>query len=208
RQIPARSAAGAAPCTGRRTRTPGLAAAATVPHQTLATPCRPLHGSHAASARRIALRCRYLLPIFRFAIKMKPSMLAKLDQLTERLAELNLLLIQENATSDMDNYRKMTREHAELGPLVALYQDYRQAGNDIEAAQAMLSDPDMKEFAQEEISAASARIEQLGHALLPILLPKDPHHDRNNFLEIRAGTGGNETALFASDLLRMDTRFA
>ncbi|HEY6773754.1 MAG TPA: peptide chain release factor 1 [Oxalicibacterium sp.] len=139
---------------------------------------------------------------------MKPSMLAKLDQLTERLAELNLLLIQENATSDMDNYRKMTREHAELGPLVALYQDYKQAGNDIEAAQGMLSDPDMKEFAQEEISNAKARIEQFEHDLQMMLLPKDPNDERNIFLEIRAGTGGDESALFAADLLRMYTRFA
>ncbi|GGI55346.1 peptide chain release factor 1 [Oxalicibacterium solurbis] len=135
-------------------------------------------------------------------------MLAKLDQLTERLAELNLLLIQENATSDMDNYRKMTREHAELGPLVALYQDYQQAGNDIEAAQGMLSDPDMKEFAQEEISNAKARIEQFEHDLQMMLLPKDPNDERNIFLEIRAGTGGDESALFAADLLRMYTRFA
>jgi peptide chain release factor 1 len=83
---------------------------------------------------------------------MKPSMLAKLDQLTERLAELNLLLTQENATSNMDNYRKLTREHAELGPLVALYQHFTQAGSDILSAQEMLSDPEMKEFAQEEIA--------------------------------------------------------
>lgn len=135
-------------------------------------------------------------------------MLAKLDQLTDRLAELNLLLTQENATSNMDNYRKMTREHAELGPLVALYHDYRQAGSDIDAAQAMLADPDMKEFAQEEITAAKERIEQLDHDLQMMLLPKDPNDERNIFLEIRAGTGGDESALFAADLLRMYTRFA
>ena len=135
-------------------------------------------------------------------------MLAKLDQLTERLAELNLLLTQENATSNMDNYRKLTREHAELGPLVALYQDYTQAGNDMLSAQEMMSDPEMKEFAQEEIFAAKARIEQLEIDLQKMLLPKDPNDERNIFLEIRAGTGGDESALFAADLLRMYTRFA
>ena len=80
---------------------------------------------------------------------MKPSMLAKLDQLANRLVELDQLLMAEDATSNMDNYRKMTREHAELGPLVALYHDFQQANGDIAAAQEMLADPDMKEFAQE-----------------------------------------------------------
>ena len=139
---------------------------------------------------------------------MKPSMLAKLDQLTERLAELDALLMQENATADINRYRKMTREHADLGPLVALYRDYRQAETDITAAQDMLSDPDMKEFAQDEISAAQQRMEQLELDLQKMLLPKDPNDERNIFLEIRAGTGGDESALFAGDLLRMYTRFA
>ncbi len=135
-------------------------------------------------------------------------MLAKLDQLAERLEELNNLLMQEDATSDMDNYRKMTREHAELGPLVALYLTYSQASNDIVTAQELLSDPDMKEFAQEEINGAKARMEALEADLQKMLLPKDPNDERNIFLEIRAGTGGDESALFAGDLLRMYTRFA
>ncbi|AKZ61776.1 peptide chain release factor 1 [Herbaspirillum hiltneri N3] len=139
---------------------------------------------------------------------MKPSMLTKLDQLAERLEELNNLLMQQEATSDMDNYRKMTREHAELGPLVALYQAYSQASNDIATAQELLSDPDMKEFAQEEINSAKARMEALEADLQKMLLPKDPNDERNIFLEIRAGTGGDESALFAGDLLRMYTRFA
>jgi len=135
-------------------------------------------------------------------------MLAKLDQLSERLEELNSLLIQEGATNDMDQYRKLTREHAELGPLVALYQDYKQAGEDIETAQEMLADPDMKGLAQEEIASAKARIEQLEADLQKMLLPKDPNDERNIYLEIRAGTGGDEAALFAGDLLRMYTRYA
>src|SRR5450830_889487 len=139
---------------------------------------------------------------------MKPSMLAKLDQLAERLEELNNLLMQEDATSDMDNYRKMTREHAELGPLVVLYHTYTQAANDIMTAQELLSDPDMKEFAQDEINGAKARMEVLEGDLQKMLLPKDPNDERNIFLEIRAGTGGDESALFAGDLLRMYTRFA
>ena len=135
-------------------------------------------------------------------------MLAKLNQLTERLEELNALLAQEGVTSDMDQFRKLSREHAELGPLVALYKDYMQAGADIETAQEMLADPDMKELAQEEIAAGRARIEQLETELQKMLLPKDPNDERNIFLEIRAGTGGDEAALFAGDLLRMYTRYA
>jgi peptide chain release factor 1 len=139
---------------------------------------------------------------------MKPSMLAKLDQLTERLEELNNLLMQEGVTSDMEQYRKLTREHAELGPLVTLYQEYAKAGDDIRSAQEMLSDSDMKELAQEEITAAKMRIEQLEADLQKMLLPKDPNDERNIYLEIRAGTGGDEAALFAGDLLRMYTRYA
>ncbi|WP_394779952.1 peptide chain release factor 1 [Undibacterium sp.] len=139
---------------------------------------------------------------------MKPSMLSKLDQLAERLVEVNQLLNQEGSTNDMDTYRKLNREHAELGPLVELYQNYQQAQTDIDAAQEMMADPDMKEFAQEEISAAKATMETLESDLQKMLLPKDPNDERNILLEVRAGTGGDEAALFAGDLLRMYTRFA
>ncbi|WP_374583444.1 peptide chain release factor 1 [Pseudoduganella sp.] len=139
---------------------------------------------------------------------MKPSMLAKLDQLANRLVELDELLMSEGATSNMDSYRKMTREHSELQPLVALYKDYQQVLGDIDDAQAMLSDPDMKEFAQEEIEAGKARLGGLELDLQKMLLPKDENDERNIFLEIRAGTGGDESALFAGDLLRMYTRYA
>jgi peptide chain release factor 1 len=139
---------------------------------------------------------------------MKPSMLAKLDQLANRLVELDELLMSEGATSNMDAYRKMNREHAEIGPLVALYKDYQRAQNDIGEAQAMLGDPEMKEFAQEEIEAAKGRVAELELELQKMLLPKDENDERNIFLEIRAGTGGDESALFAGDLLRMYTRFA
>jgi len=135
-------------------------------------------------------------------------MLAKLDQLTHRLEELNSLLMQPDVTASMDNYRKLTREHAELEPLVALYGSYTRAATDLQAAQEMLADPEMKEFAQDEIEATHERMAQLGLDLQKMLLPKDPNDERNIFLEIRAGTGGDESALFAGDLLRMYTRFA
>lgn len=139
---------------------------------------------------------------------MKPSMLAKLDQLAERLVEVSQLLNQEGVTNEMDNYRKLTREHAELEPLVELYHHYQQAQKDIDSAQEMLADPEMKEFAQEEIGAARQRMEELNTELQKMLLPKDPNDERNILLEVRAGTGGDEAALFAGDLLRMYTRYA
>ena len=139
---------------------------------------------------------------------MKPSMLAKLDQLANRLVELDELLMHQEATSNMDNYRKMTREHAEIGPLVALYKDFQRAQADIAEAQEMLQDPDMKDFAQEEIEAGKGRVAGLELDLQKMLLPKDVNDERNIFLEIRAGTGGDESALFAGDLLRMYSRFA
>ena len=139
---------------------------------------------------------------------MKPSMLFKLDQLANRLVELDELLMSEGATANMDSYRKMSRERAELAPLVDVYRQYQGALEDTAAAQELLSDPDMKEFAQEEIEAAKERMAGLELELQKMLLPKDANDERNIFLEIRAGTGGDESALFAGDLLRMYTRFA
>lgn len=139
---------------------------------------------------------------------MKPSMLAKLEQLANRLTEIDELLMQPEVASDQDNYRKLTKEHAELGPVVALYNEYMQVCEDVDAAKEMLADPEMKDFAQEEISAAEGKMTAIEDDLQLMLLPKDPNDDKNIFLEIRAGTGGDESALFAADLLRMYTRFA
>jgi peptide chain release factor 1 len=139
---------------------------------------------------------------------MKPSLLSKLDQLTQRLEEVSALMNQEGATADMEHYRKLTREHSELEPLVALHAEWTQSQADLIAAQEMMSDPEMKSFAQEEINAAQERAAALELDLQKMMLPKDPNDDRNIFLEIRAGTGGDESALFAGDLLRMYTRFA
>jgi peptide chain release factor 1 len=139
---------------------------------------------------------------------MKPSMYAKLDQLTQRLQEVSDLVSQPDVTGDMDQYRKLTREHAELEPLVALYAAYTKAETDANTAQEMLNDPDMKDFAQEEIDDAKERMGQLEIDLQTMLLPKDENDERNIFMEIRAGTGGDESALFAGALLRMYMRFA
>ncbi len=135
-------------------------------------------------------------------------MLAKLDQLANRLAELDELLTHQDIISNRDNYRKMTREHAEIGPLVTLYGAFQEASADSAGAQEMLADPELRELAQEEIELARTRMEQLEMELQKMLLPKDVNDERNIFLEIRAGTGGEESALFAADLLRMYTRFA
>ncbi|PSB91602.1 peptide chain release factor 1 [Candidatus Pandoraea novymonadis] len=139
---------------------------------------------------------------------MKASMQAKLDQITQRLVELNKLLSQTDVTDNLDNYRKLTREHAELSPIVEQYQRYRQAQQDIDFAQDMALDPEMRDFAEEESISARARIVTLQDELQRMLLPRDPNDDRNIFLEIRIGTGGDESALFASDLLRMYMRYA
>jgi peptide chain release factor 1 len=139
---------------------------------------------------------------------MKTSMQSKLGQLTTRLAELNDLLSREDITANLDQYRKLTREHAELGPVVEHYALWRQASNDALTAQELLADTSMRDFAEDEIRAARERMDKLGAELQKMLLPKDPNDDRNIFLEIRAGTGGDESALFAGDLLRMYLRFA
>jgi peptide chain release factor 1 len=139
---------------------------------------------------------------------MKPSIASKLLQLSNRLEELNQLLSDENVTSNMDNYRKLTREHAELTPVVEQFHAYQQAEADIKTAESMLADPDMKEFAEAEIQDGQNRLVLIENELQKQLLPRDPNDDRNIFLEIRAGTGGDESALFSGDLFRMYSRYA
>ncbi|MFC3532695.1 peptide chain release factor 1 [Vogesella facilis] len=139
---------------------------------------------------------------------MKPSIAAKLATLCERLEEVTHLLAAENATANMDAFRKLTREHAELTPVAEAFQAFRQCEADIDTAGELLADPEMKEFAQAEIDEARERMAALEVELQKLLLPKDPNDDKNILLEIRAGTGGDEAALFAGDLLRMYTRYA
>ena len=130
-------------------------------------------------------------------------MLAKLEHLSERLTEIDELLMQPEVVSDQENYRRLNREHAELAPVVALYKDFSQVQQDVETAREMLSDPEMKEFAQQEINEAEEKLAGIENDLQVMLLPKDPNDGKNIFLEIRAGTGGDESALFAGDLLRI-----
>ena len=139
---------------------------------------------------------------------MKPAILEKLDRLAERLAEIDGLLARPEVARDMDAYRKLTREHAEITPVVGLFHAYRQAENDYAHAADLLADPEMKELAQAEQSSAQEAMAQLDIDLQTALLPKDPSDDKNLFLEIRAGTGGDESALFAGDLFRMYSRYA
>ncbi|MEO6562691.1 MAG: peptide chain release factor 1 [Nitrosospira sp.] len=139
---------------------------------------------------------------------MNKSIAAKLTQLSVRLEELNRLLSSETITANLDNYRKLTRERAEIAPVVELYDAYLQSERDIHTAQEMSGDAEMREFADSEIRGGKERLTQIGAELQKQLLPKDPSDERNIFLEIRAGTGGDESALFAGDLFRMYARFA
>jgi peptide chain release factor 1 len=139
---------------------------------------------------------------------MKPSLRTKLEQLETRIAELDALLASQDATRDLDRYRAMTKEHADIGPVVERFRDLQRAEADLSTAEDLASDPDMRDFAAEEQAAARERIDHIGNELQAMLLPRDPNDERNVFLEIRAGTGGEESALFAADLFRMYSRFA
>ena len=139
---------------------------------------------------------------------MKPSIARKLAQLTGRLEELNGLLASGDITRDMDNFRKLTREHAEIQPVVELYRAYNESAGDAQTAQEMAQDPEMREFAENEIRDSREKMNRIEQELQRQLLPKDPNDERSIFLEIRAGTGGDESTLFAADLFRMYSRFA
>jgi peptide chain release factor 1 len=139
---------------------------------------------------------------------VKPSLSAKLSQISTRVEELSALLAAPDATRDLDRFRALSREHAEITPVVALYRDWQQSERDLAAAQDMLADPELKAFADDEVKAAKARMETLEGELQRALLPADPNDERNVFIEVRGGTGGDESALFAGDLFRMYYRFA
>jgi peptide chain release factor 1 len=131
----------------------------------------------------------------------------KLAALSERIQELNTLLSSESITNDMDQYRKITKEHSDITPIVDEYLAYKKNEDNLNEAQVMLSDPEMKEFAQEEIEQCKLKLVTIEDNLQKLLLPKDPNDEKNIFLEIRAGTGGDESALFAGDLFRMYSRY-
>jgi peptide chain release factor 1 len=139
---------------------------------------------------------------------MKPSIAAKLAQLSGRLEEISRLLAAEDATANLDLYRKLTREHAEIGPVVELYQRYVSGEGDLKAAEEMSGDPAMRDFAESEIKLTRERLAGIEQELQRRLLPKDPNEERDIFLEVRAGTGGDESALFAGELFRMYSRYS
>lgn len=139
---------------------------------------------------------------------MKPSLLDKLRQLADRLQALDLRLSEPGVHDDLDDFRRISKERAEIGPVVELYERYCQRLNDLASAEAMLSDPDMKALAQEEMAEVKAELPEFERQLQTLLLPRDPSDEKNVIVEIRAGTGGDESALFAGDLFRMYSRFA
>ena len=139
---------------------------------------------------------------------MKTSMRSRLEQLAQRLVEVDAMLSEPEIAGDMDRFRKLSRERSELEPVVVVFNDYIRTEQDMQAAREMMSDPEMKAMAYEELEQGEETLEKLAGELQILLLPKDPNDTRSVFLEIRAGTGGDESALFAGDLLRMYTRFA
>lgn len=139
---------------------------------------------------------------------MKDSMRSRLEQLSHRLIEVDAILSEPETVNDMDNFRKLSRERSEIDPVVQLFHEYKSAEADMSAAQEMMKDPELKEMGEEEYHLLKDKIEELEDKLQIELLPKDPDDGRSVFLEIRAGTGGDESALFSGDLLRMYTRYA
>jgi len=139
---------------------------------------------------------------------VKASILSKLDTLGDRQEEVAGLLAEPEIMSDQNQFRQLSMEYSQLDPIVIEYKNYMQAREDKKTAEEMLSDPELKEMAQEELSNAKKSLEILELKLQKLLLPTDPHDKSNIFLEIRAGTGGDEAAIFAGDLFRMYSRYA
>ena len=138
---------------------------------------------------------------------MKQTLRHQLDRLGLRLAELDASLADNAVASDIKRFRALSKEQADVAEVVGLYRRYLQREEDLDVAQGLFEEPDMAEMAREEISQAEADMAQLQAELQAALLPRDPDDERPAFLEIRAGTGGDESALFAGDLARMYLRF-
>ena len=138
---------------------------------------------------------------------MKQTLRHQLDRLGLRLAELDASLADNAVASDIKRFRALSKEQADVAEVVGLYRRYLQREEDLDVAQGLLEEPDMAEMAREEITQAQADMAQLQAELQAALLPRDPDDERPAFLEIRAGTGGDESALFAGDLARMYLRF-
>ena len=141
---------------------------------------------------------------------MKASLLTKLETLCDRHEEVSALLGDAETISDQDKFRGLSREFSELEAVVQCYNSYSQVKEDIEEARQMLddADPDLREMAREELDASEGRLDELETELQALLLPRDPRDSNNVFLEIRAGTGGDEAAIFSGDLFRMYSRYA
>ena len=141
---------------------------------------------------------------------MKASIQIKLDNLSDRFEEIAALLSQPEVQSDQNKFRSLSQEYAQIDPLVVCYKSYQENQENLEAAKEMAKDPDpeLREMAKEEQQEAETEKEKLQHQLQILLLPKDPNDNRNIFLEVRAGTGGDEAAIFSGDLAKMYQRFA
>ncbi len=139
---------------------------------------------------------------------MRSSLLTRLERMQARLEEVNAALASEATARDRNALRTLNREHAELSEVLEHWATLKQAERDLETSRQMLSDPDLAEFAEEEQASARSRLDEEQAVIERLLLPRDPHDGRDAILEIRAGTGGDESALFAGDLLRMYLRYA
>lgn len=141
---------------------------------------------------------------------MKESIINKLNNLVERHEELAGLMSDPDVISNQNQFRDLSKEYAQLEPVVKCFKEYNTSREDLESAEEMLKDedPDVREMAIEEKKTSSENIKKLELELQKLLLPKDPHDESNIFLEIRAGTGGDEAAIFAGDLFRMYSRYA
>ncbi|WP_321528943.1 peptide chain release factor 1 [Sedimenticola selenatireducens] len=139
---------------------------------------------------------------------MNASIRSKLDQIAERFEEITALLAEPEVQNNQNRYRELGQEYALLEPVVECFGRYRDLESEIASAREMLSDPEMADLAKEELAEGEQRLQQLEPQLQLLLIPPDPNDDRNIFLEVRAGTGGAEAALFAGDLLRMYLRYA
>nr|WP_288498061.1 peptide chain release factor 1 [uncultured Pseudomonas sp.] len=141
---------------------------------------------------------------------MKASLINKLDLLQDRFEEVTALLGDAEVITNQTQFRAYSKEYAEIEPVIAAFREFRKVQADLEGALALLkdSDPDLREMAEEEVDTARARLTELEDSLQRMLLPKDPNDGRNVFLEVRAGTGGDEAAIFAGDLFRMYSRYA
>ncbi|UAW97923.1 peptide chain release factor 1 [Halopseudomonas nanhaiensis] len=141
---------------------------------------------------------------------MKASLLNRLDTLSERFEELAALLSDAEVISDQTRFRAYSKEYADLEPTVQCYEAWRKVESNLTEARSLLkdSDPDMREMAEEDVRESGERLAELEVELNRLLLPRDPNDERNVFLEVRAGTGGDEAAIFAGDLFRMYSRYA